>query len=87
MLTVTDIALSKLAIAKDRIEDPKPENACFRIVPADQGKLTLTVGTPKESDASFRHDGNVVLVIDQTLDTVTDGRVLDADPAGQLVLN
>ena len=50
MLEVTDSALSHLAGALDRIEAPKPENACFRIVPTDDGKLTLTVDAPAPDD-------------------------------------
>jgi hypothetical protein len=37
MLTVTDSALSHLASALDHIDDPKPDNACFRIIPKADG--------------------------------------------------
>ena len=63
MLTVTDSALAHLASALGQIEDPKPENACFRIVPKGDGKLTLTVNAPAPDDTEYEHHGSTVLVV------------------------
>ena len=86
MLTVTDSALAQLANVLGQIDDPKPENACFRIVPKGDGKLTLTVDTPGADDTAFDHDGTTVLVMSEEMRERCEGRTLDSDDTGNLLL-
>ncbi len=86
MLTVTESALSHLAGALGEIDAPKPENACFRIVPTGDGKLTLTVDTPGPDDTEFEHAGTTVLVLADDIRERCEGRTLDSDDSGNLVL-
>ncbi len=86
MLTVTESALSHLAGALDEIDGPKPENACFRIVPRDDGRLTLTLDQPAADDTTFEHAGATVLVLADDIRELCEGRTLDSDDGGNLVL-
>ena len=86
MLTVTESALAFLANAVSEINDPKPPNACFRIVPAEGGKLTLTVGTPESDDTEYERDGVTVLVLSEDMLARCEGRTLDSDETGNLIL-
>lgn len=79
MLTVTDTALERLAEALDEIQDPKPQNACFRIVLGQPGKLSLGVGTPEDDDRTFEQEGTIVLVVSEEIAERCEGRTLDAD--------
>lgn len=53
MFTVTESALGFVADALGKIDEPRLPNACFRIVPAKSGKLTLTIGTPEPDDTEY----------------------------------
>ena len=86
MLTITESALIHLAGAIGAIDEPKPEKACFRIVPKGDGKLTLTVDTPGPDDTEFEHAGTTVLVFADDIRERCEGRTLDADDGGNLVL-
>jgi hypothetical protein len=86
MLTVTESALSHLAGALGEMNGPKSENACFRIVPRGQGELALTVDTPDPEDTEFEHAGTTVLVLAEDIVERCDGRTLDSDAGGNLVL-
>ena len=83
---MTESALEFLANAVGEINDPKPPNACFRIVPAETGKLTLTVGTPEPDDTEYERDGVTVLVLSEEMLARCEGRTLDSDNTGQLIL-
>ena len=86
MLTVTDSALAQLANALGQIDDPKPEDACFRIVAKEEGKLTLTLDAPGPDDTEFDHDGTTVLVVSQEMRVRCEGRTLNSDDTGNLLL-
>jgi hypothetical protein len=86
MLTVADSALAQLANAVGQIDDPKPKNACFRIVPKGDGKLTLTVDVPRPDDTAFDHDEKTVLVTSDEMCERCEGRTLDSDDSGNLLL-
>ncbi len=86
MFTVTDSALEYLAEAIGRVEHPKPENACFRIVPEHSGKLSLTVDTLKPGDTEYGHEGIVVLALSDEMLLCCEGRMLDSDGLGNLLL-
>ena len=86
MLTVTESALGHLADALDKIEEPKPPGTCFRIVPAEDGKLTLSIGTPKGGDAEYEQGGKPILVVSEEVRAQCEGRTLDADGRGNLLL-
>ena len=86
MLTVTDSALAQLAKALGQIDDPKPENACFRIVPKGDGKLTLTVDAPGPDDTTFDHGGTTVLIMSHEMRKRCEGRTLDSDDTGNVLL-
>ncbi|MCA9295251.1 MAG: hypothetical protein KC983_02015 [Phycisphaerales bacterium] len=86
MLTVTESARSHLAGALDKIDAPKPDNACFRIVPRGDGKLALTVDAPAPDDTKVEHAGTTVLVLADDIRERCEGRTLDAVDGGNLVL-
>lgn len=86
MFTVTDTAMKHLSDALGRLDDPKPENACFRIKPSSNGTLTLTVDTPAPDDTEYERDGNTVLVVSEDIRERCKDRVLDSNESGQLVL-
>lgn len=86
MLTVTESALEFLATAVGDIDDSKLQNACFRIVPAESGGLTLTIDKPQPSDTEYERDGVTVLVLSEEMQTHCDGRTLDSDDTGSLVM-
>ena len=87
MFTVTDSALEQLSNALGQIDDPKkPDDACFRIVPKVTGQLMLTVDTPTSDDTEYAHDGTTVLVLSEDIRDRCDGRTLDSDGTGNLVL-
>ena len=86
MFTVTESALEFLANAVGEINEPKPANACFRIVPANGGKLTLTVGTPEPDETEYEREGVTVLVFSQEMRQHCEGRTLDSDDTGNLTL-
>ncbi|MFQ5529735.1 MAG: hypothetical protein ACE5FP_05235, partial [Gemmatimonadota bacterium] len=69
-----------------KIEEPKPPNACFRVVPADGGKHTLTVDTPEPEDTEYEREGVTVLVVSEEIRARCEGRTLDSDDTGNLVL-
>jgi hypothetical protein len=86
MFTVTESALEFLANAVGEINDPKPPNACFRIVPAESGKLTLTVSTPEPDATEYERDGVTVLLLSEEMLARCEGRTLDSDDTGNLIL-
>ena len=86
MFTVTESALEVIANAVGEINDPKPPNACFRIVPAESGKLTLTVSTPEPDDTKYERDGVTVLLLSEEMLARCEGRTLDSDDTGNLIL-
>lgn len=86
MFTVTDSALQNLARAIKQIEDPKPENACFRIVPDHNDKLILTIDERKPDDKKYEHNGITVLAVSAKMHNRCDGRTLDSDDSGNLLL-
>jgi len=84
---VTDAALDRIADALQQVSEDRPDDACFRIVPAEANKLTLGLDTPNPDDATYDHEGATVLVIAPDLLERCEGRTLDADPKGNLVLS
>ncbi len=87
MLKVTDTALEHLAGALEKVDEPKPEDACFRIVPQEDGtQLGLTLDKPTPEDTEYAHAGDTVLVLAPALQEHCDGRTLDADESGNLML-
>jgi len=86
MFTVTNSALEHLAQMLGRIDDPKPENACFRIVPGHNDKLSLTVDALEPGDTEYGHGGIVVLAISSEILERCEGQTLDSDDAGNLIL-
>lgn len=87
MLKVTDSALEQLAGALQNVEDPKPDGACFRIIPRkEDGQLGLTLDVPSSDDTEYAHGGETVLVLAENVQNHCDGRTLDADDSGNLVL-
>ena len=86
MFTVTESALEFLADALGKIDEPKPPNACFRVVPAEGGKLTLTVGTPEPDDTEYEREGGRCLVVSEEIRARCEGRTLASDDTGKLIL-
>jgi hypothetical protein len=89
MITVTPAARSRLAEALENIEEPTPDDACFKIVRGQENQLTLAVGIPDDEDVKIAENDKTVLAIspqiaeacaDRTLDVSDDG------PEGQSVL-
>ncbi len=86
MFIVTGSAPEFLANAVDEVNDPKPPNACFRIVTAESGKPTLTVSTSEPDDTECERDGVTVLVLSKEMLARCEGRTLDSDDTGNLIL-
>ena len=86
MFTVTESALGFVADALGKIDEPRLPNACFRIVPAKSGKLTLTVSTPEPDDTEYERDGVTVLLLSEEMLARCEGRTLHSDDTGNLIL-
>jgi hypothetical protein len=89
MITVTPAARTRLAEALDNIEEPTPDEACFRIVRGQEDQLTLAVGVPNEEDVKIEEQDKTVLAIAPTIAEVCADRTLDVEeggPGGQSVL-
>lgn len=76
MLTVTDAARDHLSQLLSRTEHP--EGTTVRVVPGQQG-LELALDAPREGDATFEHDGEVVLTIDTQLSEMLEDKTLDIE--------
>lgn len=86
MMQVTDAARKNLSGVIDKIREKEPKEAVFRIVEDEQKKLTLTVDTPEDKDVKFEHDGKTILVVADDVAERCDGRTLDDDGNGNLML-
>lgn len=85
MFNVTDSALERLSHALGGLET-KSDNACFRIVPGDGGKLALILGETTPDDKEYEHAGATVLALSNDIAERCEGRTLDSDKTGNLVL-
>ncbi len=86
MFTVTESALGFVADALGKIDEPRLPNACFRIVPAKSGKLTLTIGTPEPDDTEYEREGVTVFVLSEEMRARCEGRTPVSDDTDSLVL-
>jgi Fe-S cluster assembly iron-binding protein IscA len=74
MLTVTDEATKFIAGLLD--EADAPDGVAARIV-ATQDGLQLGMDQARDEDATFEHDGRVVLIVDPQTQGILDERTLD----------
>lgn len=81
MLTVTDDALTHLASMLDNVEGA-PDDAAIRLIAQPQG-LGLAVDTPRDEDKTIEQDGKPVLLLDEQISTMLDGRTLDLQQTEQ----
>ncbi|MFG0276313.1 MAG: hypothetical protein ACF8QF_14800 [Phycisphaerales bacterium] len=81
MLTVTDNALTHLAGMLDNVEGA-PDDAAIRLIAQPQG-LGLAVDTPNDGDNTVDQNGKTVLLLDEQISTMLDGRTLDLQQTEQ----
>jgi Fe-S cluster assembly iron-binding protein IscA len=81
MLNVSDAALSHLATMLDGVEGA-PDEAAIRLVAQPQG-LGMAVDTPNDGDHTVEHDGRVVLLVDDQVANMLDGRTMDLQETEQ----
>ncbi len=89
MITVTPAARSRLSEALDNIEEPTPDEACFRIVRGEEDQLTLAVGVPNDDDITIDEADKTVLALAPNVAEACADRTLDVEengPEGQAVL-
>ncbi len=55
-------------------------------MPAESGKLTLTVSTSEPDDTEYERDGVTVLLLSEEMLARCEGRTLDSDDTGNLIL-
>ncbi len=77
MLTVTDKAKDALTDAIDQIEEPTPENACFRIIRGQDNQLTLSLGVPDDQDVTVETSDRTILAISPDIAEACEDRTLD----------
>jgi len=75
MLNVSDEALGHLATMLDGVEGA-PDEAAIRLVAQPQG-LGMAVDTPNDGDQTIEHDGRVVLLVDEQVAGMLEGRTMD----------
>jgi hypothetical protein len=85
-MQVTDAARENLNGAIEKIRQGSTEDAVFRIVEDQSSKLTLTIDTPGSRDVIFEKDGRTVLVVAEDVAQRCEGRTLDDDGKGNLML-
>lgn len=86
MFELTHAAGEQLHKSLAASRTPDLEGKCFRIVPQDERRLTLKLGKPAPSDATYEYDGDVVLAVPKSLAPFVDNRSLDIDSDGKLKL-
>jgi hypothetical protein len=86
MLQVTNAAKENLNGAIEKIRQGNTEDAVFRIVEDPSSKLTLTVDTPDPKDVTFEAEGRTILVVAEDVAERCEGRTLDDDGKGNLML-
>lgn len=86
MFELTDAAGAQLHKSLAGTQTPEHEGKCFRIVPKDDKSLTLKLARPAPSDATFEHDGAVVLALPKALRPFFKDKSLDTDQSGKLKL-
>jgi Fe-S cluster assembly iron-binding protein IscA len=79
MLNVTTAARAYLSNLLEQADAP-PECAVRLVV--ESGKLAAAIDRERDGDATFAHEGNTVLVLDETVSTVLDDRTLDLNTNG-----
>lgn len=87
MLELTDAARERLHKSLSETNETKRAGRCFRIVPKDEKNLTLKLAKPAPSDATFRHNGNIVLALPKALRPFFRNKSLDIDESGKLTLS
>lgn len=87
MLELTESAKDQLHRSLAKIEGPDQDRMCFRVVPKDQKHLTLKLAKPAESDFVFTHEGDDVLALPKALQPFFEGKSLDIDSDGKLLLS
>lgn len=78
-MVLTEAAARHLLLMIERVEEPKPEDACVRIATTHTGDLKLVLDRPTTADETFVHDGRVVLALDPTAASTCRHRTLDVD--------
>ena len=81
MLNVSDAALGHLATMLDGVEGA-PDDAAIRLVAQPQG-LGMAVDTPNDDDHTITHDGRVILLVDDQVANMLDGRTMDLQETEQ----
>lgn len=87
MLQLTQSAKEKLHATLNNSDAISDEGKCFRIVPKDEKTLTLTLAEPDSTDATFTHQGQVILALPESLGPLFKDRSLDIDAGGNLTVS
>lgn len=86
MFELTDAAGAQLHKSLASTRMPDHEGKCFRVIPKDDKYLTLTLAKPALSDATYEHDGAIVLALPKSLRPFFKDKSLDIDETGNLKL-
>jgi hypothetical protein len=86
MFELTEAAKSRLHKSLEKADRPEQQGKCFRVVPKDDKCLTLKLATPAPGDTIFRHQGDDVLAMPKALRPFFEGKSLEIDNSGKLML-
>lgn len=87
MLQLTQSAKEKLHASLAQSDAISDEGKCFRIVPKDEKTLTLMLAEPDSTDATFTHEGQIILALPEALGPLFKDRSLDIDDGGNLTVS
>lgn len=76
MLNASDAACAFLG--QLLVESDAPDDAAVRFV-IDGNSLSLQLDDEKPGDATFNHEGRTVLVVDEDISKILDGKTLDLE--------
>lgn len=76
MLNASDAACAFLG--QLLTESDAPDDAAVRFV-IDGNSLSLQLDDEKPGDSTFNHDGRTVLVVDEDISKILDGKTLDLE--------
>jgi hypothetical protein len=79
MIQVTERAA--IALQEVLAINNTPPKRGVRLVPTEQGGLTMTIDSPRQGDAVVQRDDTPVLMVDRQVDEALAGLVLDLQPA------
>jgi hypothetical protein len=85
-MEVTEAARKQLHHSLAERDAARNGGKCFRIMPKEDRSLTLNLARPDPSDATFEHDGHVVLAVPKALESFFNNKSVDIDNSGNLTI-